>query len=410
MTDIAEDNTNAQPDITLHWFLPTYGDSRGITAGGHGSGFHLTEREADLDYLTQLSLAAESNGFESVLTPTGLWCDDAWITTAALIARTSRLKFLVALRPGLVSPTIIAQQALAFQKLSNNRLLLNVVVGGEDAEQRAFGDHATKEQRYARAKETLDVVNELWTTEDETTYDGEYINIADAKLRALPEVTPPIYFGGSSPAGIDVSAQTANVYLTWGEPVEAAQAKIEKVKEKADSYGRTLDYGIRLHVIARPKSEDAWRVAQDLLDQLDPNEVARIQKGLARSQSEGQRRMTDLHGQGEGFHSGTDAKDLEIAPNLWAGVGLVRGGAGTALVGSYEEVATRIREYQAAGFSHFILSGYPHLEESFHVGEGVIPALQQQGATVKNRPSRNNDNASGVGTSNSASTPFAPLK
>ena len=355
--------TTQQSELTLHWFLPTYGDSRGITSGGHGSGFHRTQRVANLDYLTQLALAAESNGFESVLTPTGLWCDDAWIATAALIARTSRLKFLVALRPGLVSPTIIAQQALTFQQLSNNRLLLNVVVGGEDAEQRSFGDRLTKDQRYVRAQETLDVLQELWTTEDEVTYDGEYINIADARLKELPEQTPPIYFGGSSAAGIDVSSRTADVYLTWGEPVEPARAKIDKVRASASEHGRELEYGIRLHIIARPTADEAWRVAQELLDQLDPAEVSRIQQGLGRSQSEGQRRMTELHGSGSSFHSGADAHDLEIASNLWTGVGLVRGGAGTALVGSYEEVAARIRDYQEAGFDHFILSGYPALHD-----------------------------------------------
>lgn len=316
--------------ITLHWFLPTYGDSRGITAGGHGSGFHSGSRTAYLDYLSQIALAAERNGFESVLTPTGLWCEDAWITTAALLSRTSKLKFLVAIRPGQVSPTIIAQQGAAFQKFSNNRLLINVVVGDEDHEQRAFADYSSKEEHYHKADETLEIIDHLWNSAEPLNFQGEFLSVENAVLKEQPEASPPIYFGGSSQLGIEIAAQHSDVYLTWGEPAEKLEEKLARVRAEADKRNRELDYGIRLHVIARPTEDEAWSVAQNLLDQLDQEEVARIQEGLARSQSEGQRRMTELHGQGAAFTAGADARSLEIAPNLWAGVGLVRGGAGTA--------------------------------------------------------------------------------
>lgn len=374
--------------ITLHWFLPTYGDSRGITAGGHGSGFHTGSRPADLDYLTQIALAAEHNGFESMLTPTGLWCEDAWITTAALISRTSKLKFLVAIRPGQVSPTIIAQQGAAFQKFSDNRLLVNVVVGGEDHEQRAFADYSSKEERYHKADETLEIIDHLWSSPEPLNFQGEFLSVDDAVLKEQPEVSPPIYFGGSSQLGIEIAARRANVYLTWGEPAEKVSEKLDRVRAVAAQNQRELDYGIRLHIIARETEAEAWEVAQRLLDQLDPEEVARIQAGLARSQSEGQRRMTELHGQGSAFSAGADARTLEIAPNLWAGVGLVRGGAGTALVGSYEQVAQAILRYRDIGLDHFILSGYPHLEETYHVGEGVVPELLKLGVAVKNHENR----------------------
>lgn len=373
-------------NITLHWFLPTYGDSRAIMAGGHGTTGHYGEREADLGYLTQLALAAESNGFESVLVPTGLWCEDAWIATAALIGATKRLGFLVAARPSLVSPTVIAQQAATFQKLSNGRLKLNVVIGGEDHEQRSFGDHRTKEERYAMGDEALTVIEHLLTSPEPITLHGKHIDVENAVLSRRPANAPEIFFGGSSPAGIEVAAKHAGVYLTWGERPADVQQKIERARTAAAAHGRELDYGIRLHIIARETEDEAWAEAQRLIDGLDPEVVAQIQGGLARSQSEGQRRMTALHGQGGAFHRGTDARDLEIAPNLWSGIGLVRGGAGTALVGSYEQVAERIGEYFDAGLGHFILSGYPHLEEAFHVGEGVVPALQRLGYGVKNRP------------------------
>ncbi|WBT08798.1 LLM class flavin-dependent oxidoreductase [Corynebacterium sp. SCR221107] len=379
-----DNNAHTSNQVTLHWFLPTYGDSRGITSGGHGAGFHTGTRDVDLDYLTQIALAAERNGFESVLTPTGLWCEDAWITTAALISRTSKLKFLVATRPGQISPTIIAQQAAAFQKFSGNRLAINIVVGGEDHEQRAFADFSTKEQRYLTAADSLTILDHLFHDEEPYSYDGSYLKSENALLKQRPEVAPPIYFGGSSELGIRVAAGHANVYLTWGEPLAAAQEKIERVRAQAAEIGRELEYGIRLHIIARPTEDEAWAVAQRLLDGIDPEEVEKIQQGLARSQSEGQRRMTQLHQQGRGFSRGQSARVLEIEENLWAGVGLVRGGAGTALVGSYEQVAAAIKRYHDAGFGHFVLSGYPHLEEIYYVSEGVVPALQRRGIGVKN--------------------------
>lgn len=371
--------------VTLHWFLPTYGDSRAIMSGGHGSGHETGEREGTLDYLTQMALAAESQGMESMLVPTGLSCEDAWVAAAALIPQTKRLKFLIAIRPGLVSPTIIAQQAATFQNLSGNRLLLNVVVGGEDHEQRAFGDESTKEERYRRAGEVLQITDQLWNSAEEITFRGEHTSVENAALRVRPEVSPQIFFGGSSQPGIEVAAQRADVYLTWGEPPAQAKAKIDRVAALAQTEHRELEYGIRFHIIARPTSAEAWAAAQGLLDSIDPAEVKRIQDGLARSQSEGQRRMSELHQQGNGYQAGTDAHELEIAPNLWAGVGLIRGGAGTALVGSYDEVAQRIAEYREVGFEHFILSGYPNLEETFQVGEGVVPALQRLGVDVANR-------------------------
>ncbi|WP_426721520.1 LLM class flavin-dependent oxidoreductase [Corynebacterium auriscanis] len=371
-------------DITLHWFLPTQGDARNIVGGGHGSGRPGGQREASLEYLTQIARAAEYNGFESVLTPTGQWCYDSWLTTASLISATSRLKFLIAFRPGLVSPTLIAQQAQTFQHFSNNRLNLNVVIGGEDAEQRAFGDHLTKQQRYTRADEALEIYKGLVTGAAPVNFNGEYNSIENAELAETPEIAPQVFFGGSSPEGIAVAAKHADVYLTWGEPVDRVKNKLDRVRTAARTHGRKLEFGIRLHVLARPTEEEAWAEAQLLLDHIDPEEVRRVQTALAKSQSEGQRRMSDLHGRGSVFHAGADARSLEITPNLWAGVGLVRGGAGTSLVGSYDQVADRIAEYQSIGLTHFILSGYPHLEEAFYVGEGVVPALLKRELTVTN--------------------------
>lgn len=364
--------------LRFHWFLPTYGDSRNLMAGGHGSSMS-GDRPATLRYLKQIGAAAEANGFEAVLTPTGAWCEDAWLTTAMLVETTETLKFLVALRPGVMSPTLAAQMASTFQWQSQGRLLLNVVTGGESHEQRAYGDFLDKEQRYARCGEFLDVIRRLWAGTGPVDFKGEYIQVEGAQLQRIPDPVPPIFFGGSSPAAGTIASQFADTYLTWGEPPAAVAAKIAWIRDLAEVQGRKLDYGIRLHVISRDTSEQAWAEADRLLSALDPATIENAQQSLARSESEGQRRMRGLHGGGAAYEQSGDARSLEVAPNLWAGVGLVRGGAGTALVGSHEEVADRIAEYAALGLDHFVLSGYPHLEEAFQFGEGVRPILERRG-------------------------------
>ncbi|MCW2791300.1 MAG: ssuD 1 [Nocardioides sp.] len=363
--------------VKLHWFLPTYGDSRLIVGGGHGTpaGVAHSDRDASIDYLGSIVRAAESFGFTGALIPTGAWCEDAFITAALLARETTSLAFLVAFRPGLVSPTLSAQMAATFARHAPGRLLLNVVVGGEAHEQRAFGDHLDKDARYERCDEFLDVVRRLWTGET-VTLDGKHIQVEEASLATLPNPVPPLYFGGSSAAAGPVAARHADVYLTWGEPPELVREKIAWMRELAEAEGRAVRFGLRIHTLSRDSSEEAWRHAQWLLDGLDPETIAASQAALRASESTGQQRMSSLRG---GRTSYTSAHELEVSPNLWTGVGLVRGGAGTALVGSHEEVADRIEEYHRLGIDEVILSGYPHVEEAYWFGEGVMPVLRRRG-------------------------------
>jgi alkanesulfonate monooxygenase len=247
--------------------------------------------------------------------------------------------------------------------------MLNIVTGGDAIEQRRFGDWADHDQRYARTDEFLSVLRGAWSGEP-YDLDGDHYRVAEATTLAPPDPAPPIYFGGSSDAALPVAARHADVYLTWGEPPAQVAEKIGRVRKLADELERPIRFGIRLHAITRDTPEEAWGVAQRLLDGLDPDEVATAQAVLRTSQSVGQQRMLALHA-----GAGSTAADLEISPNLWAGIGLVRGGAGTALVGSHEQVAERITEYHDLGIDEFVLSGYPHLEEAYQVGEGVLPLL-----------------------------------
>ena len=368
--------------VVVHWFLPTNGDSRSDLSLGNAVGVRGsraredgTSRAPDIAYIGQVARSAEQLGFRAALTPTSSWCEDAWILTAGLTQVTTRLRFLVAFRPGLQSPTLAAQMAATYQRMSGDRLLLNAVTGGDDAEQRRFGDHLDKAARYARTGEFLHIVRELWSGEA-VHFHGEHYYVEDAQLHAQAR-WPDVYFGGSSTEAIEVAAEHADVYLTWGEPPAAVAEKLDRVRTAATAHGRELRSGIRLHAITRDASEEAWAEADRLLAGLDPQAIARAQASQRGSQSEGQRRMTALH----------DGRldDLEVSPNLWAGVGLVRGGAGTALVGSHEEVADRIEEYHRLGIDEFILSGYPHLEEAYRVGEGVLPVLSRRGLLDQDR-------------------------
>ncbi|MFE9810622.1 LLM class flavin-dependent oxidoreductase [Streptomyces sp. NPDC005548] len=369
--------------VRLHWFLPTGGDGRTLVDRHAYSGNTLDPsrrpsgvRAPDIAYLAQIAKAAEQLGFEAVLTPTGTLCEDAWLTTVALAQHTERLKFLVAFRPGVISPTLAAQMAATFQRVTRGRLLLNVVTGGDSAEQRRFGDHLGHDQRYARTDEFLSVVRGVWSGRP-YDFDGAHYQVEGGLTALPPDPLPEIFFGGSSPAAGPVAARRADVYLTWGETPAQVKEKTDWIRGLAEREGRTVRFGIRLHTISRDSSAEAWATANRLLDDLDGDTVAAAQAALGRSESVGQQRMLALHG---GSRAG-----LEISPNLWAGVGLVRGGAGTALVGSHAEVADRIEEYHALGIEHFVLSGYPHLEEAYWFGEGVIPILGSRGLLSRTR-------------------------
>ena len=355
--------------VHVHWFLPTTGDSREIV----GFGPTVGRRAPDIDYLSQVARASDQLGYEAVLTPTGTWCEDSWLVTAALSRETTRLKFLVAFRPGLISPTLAAQQASTFQRMSRGRVLLNIVTGGDAVEQRRFGDWLDHDRRYERTAEFITVLHGAWSGEP-FDFHGQHYEVAGASTAKPPDPIPDIFFGGASPAAQQVAADHADVYLTWGEPPDQVADRIDHLRSLAERSGRRLRFGIRLHVISRDRSADAWAVTERMLEAMPDDMVALAQSQFAQGDSVGQQRMAALHG--------GNRDKLVVSPNLWAGFGLVRSGAGTALVGSHEEVAERIAEYHQLGIDHFILSGQPHLEEAYWFAEGVFPLLRRDGLLV----------------------------
>jgi alkanesulfonate monooxygenase SsuD/methylene tetrahydromethanopterin reductase-like flavin-dependent oxidoreductase (luciferase family) len=280
------------------WFLPTHGDGRHL-------GSTIGARPVSINYLRQIAQAADDLGYFGALLPTGRSCEDSCVIASALAPSTERLKFLVAVRPGLQSPTLAA-------RMTATRLF----------------------------------------------------------FPSAQQPGPPLYFGGSSAAAIDVAAEAIDKYLTWGEPPRQVAEKIAPVAARASQLGRQITFGIRLHVIVRETNDEAWKAADDLIRHASDEMIAAAQAIFARMDSVGQRRMAELH-QGR-------RDKLEISPNLWAGVGLLRGGAGTALVGDPPTVAAHMKEYMALGIDTFIMSGYPHLEEAYRFAELVFPLLPLQ--------------------------------
>ncbi|MFC0558877.1 FMNH2-dependent alkanesulfonate monooxygenase [Halalkalibacter alkalisediminis] len=347
--------------MKILWFIPTHGDGRylGSTKGG---------RPVTFSYLKQIAQAVDHLGYYGALLPTGVSCEDSWVTASSLISVTERMKFLVAVRPGLISPSVAARMAATLDRLSNGRLLINVVTGGDPVELAGDGLHLPHDQRYKLTDEFLHVWREIMSGKI-SDFKGEHFQFVGSEI-AFPPIQkpyPPLYIGGSSDAAINVTAQHIDVFLTWGEPPAQVAEKIEKVKQVAKKTGRTVRFGIRLHVIVRETEEEAWLAADRLISELTEGDIEAAQKVFSRFDSVGQKRMTALN---KGNRNG-----LEISPNLWAGVGLVRGGAGTALVGSADVVAKRMREYEKLGIDTFILSGYPHLEEAYQVAELLFPKL-----------------------------------
>ena len=365
-------DTNTPLDFL--WFIPSSGD-------GAYLGSDDLARPTDPGYFREIATAVDRLGYSGVLIPVGAACEESFVLAANLAAVTEKLKFLVAVRPGTATPAYYARLASTLDRVSNGRLLLNIVVGGSATELAGDGIFLPHDERYDHADEFFKVFNALLET-GAANLDGKYIQAHEARL-GLPPVQqprPPLYFGGSSDAAIDFASGIIDKYLTWGEPPAQVAEKIAAVRKAAAVHGREVTFGIRLHFIVRETDDEAWEAADRLISKLSDETIAAAQDVLHKqSDSVGQARMNALH-------NGRRNK-LEVSPNLWAGIGLVRSGAGTALVGSAQTVAARLKEYQDLGIDTVIASGYPHLEEAYRVSELLFPEIGLGGPRNALRPS-----------------------
>lgn len=357
MKKLTNDNLN------IFWFLPT--------AGGDGRYLGKSEigRRSTNAYLRQIATTAEYLGYDGLLIPTGSGNLDPIVTAASLATVTNKIKLLVALRHTATGgPTVFARQTATLDEALNGRLLFNVVPG-------AWPDDRAREGIFQSHDERYESADEFWTIwkkimEGETVnFKGKFYEVEGARAlySGIQKPYPALFFGGSSSSAHNFAAKHIDTYLSWGEPPELFAQKIADVKEKAALLGREVRFGLRLQVIVRETEEEAWAAAQLLISRLDEETIKAAQERQKSSDSVGQARINALHG--------GDINNLVIGPNLWAGVGLVRSGAGTALVGNPEQIAARIKEYVDLGADTFVFSGYPNLEESIRFAELVFPLL-----------------------------------
>lgn len=266
--------TQSDAALDLFWFLPTGGD-------GPYLGSDVGHRPAEFGYLREIAVAADRLGFGGALLPTGNNCLDGWITGASLAPATERLKFLLALRPGVLTPALAARQSAALDRISNGRLLLNIVTGGLPKELAGDGILLDHDARYEQTDEFLTIWRGLFN--GGIDFAGRHLTARHARLGQFDSVQkphPPLWFGGSSPAAIEVAARHVDTYLTWAEPPAQVAEKLATARARAAALGRRLEYGLRVHLIVRETDAEAWQAADRLISRLSDATIAAAQRRL----------------------------------------------------------------------------------------------------------------------------------
>jgi alkanesulfonate monooxygenase len=334
------------------------------------------QRVTDLAYLRQIAGATEQAGFDGALLATVAGGADPWGLATHLAASTRRMKFIVAQYAGVIAPLWLAQMAASLDQASDGRAVINIITGGDHNAQ-ALGNFLDHDDRYALADEYWGVFRRIMAGE-RVDFVGKHIRVRGAQLM-MNAVQPRIelMFGGSSPAALQIAAKHCDTWLTLGLPPPQVAEKIAAVRMLADAQGRRLRYGVRLHVIVRETEAEAWRQAQWLYDHMDRPAIERHMARMRNIDAEkvtGQAEMARLADLGA--EPPEDARAFEVYPHLWSGIGLVRIGPGTAIVGDPGQVVDMLRQYEAAGAEVFILSGYPHIEEAYRFADLVMPRLR----------------------------------
>ena len=307
---------------------------------------------------------AEAQGFRNILCPSSYQVgQDTLSFVAGCAPITEKINLLAAVRCGEMQPIMLARTIATLDHMLEGRLTVNIISSDFP------GEKADSAFRYQRSREVVEILKQAWT-QDEINYQGQVYNFSGLTTDpAKPYQTggPLLYFGGYSPAALELCGQHCDVYLMWPEPKEQIAERMRAVNAVAESYERILDYGLRVHVIVRDTEQEAREYAQHLVSKLEDDAGRAIRERALDSTSLGvahQAKNRDLADM-EGF----------VEPHLWTGVGRARSGCGAAIVGSTDQVLSELEAYQKMGIRAFILSGYPHMEECEHFGTRVMPQL-----------------------------------
>jgi alkanesulfonate monooxygenase len=352
-----------QAPLEFGWFLPTSGDT---TCYGDRSKF--IQPSAEL--FDRVILAAEAAGFEYFLVPVAATCWEAWISSAMAIAKTKRIKALVAARPGYVSPVQLAKMAATFDQLSGGRLAVNLIAGQSEAEARAEGITMAKEDRYALMDEDVSIMKALWTARGSVDFEGRFHTLKGARISPQPlqQPYPRFYLGGGSAEAWELSAKHSDIHLFWGDTPERIAANMTTIRNMAARYGRaeTIGFGMRLQILCRETETEAWDAAHELVRDVTEAQTRFIRTHYASSAANQRvQQLAREHG------------DL-IGPHLWTGVTRVRPGAGIVVVGNPVQCADTLQQFIDLGCTSFCLSGYLHDEEATRFARWVRPLLAER--------------------------------
>ncbi len=355
----------ATGDVEFGWFVPTYGD-----------GASLTDRSTMVppsnELFVRVARAAEDAGFEYLLVPVAFACWEAWISTAMLVPQTSKIDMLVAARPGVIAPTMMAKMISTFDQLSQGRVRINLIAGGGVTESRADGVYLDHDERYELMDETVTLMKRCWTERRPLNFEGKHVKVEGADVRPKPyqEPHPPFYIGGVSPAAVDVGARHADVYLFWSNTIDQIAADMDQVRLVAAQHGRAeqLRFGLRSHVLVRETAEEARQAVGRLIAEAT-DRMREVRQDSMGNQSEADARMREVA-------SASADQDYWLSDTLWAGITTIRHGAGVTIVGSAEQVIDTIQDFIDLGITSFCLSGYPHDDEAARFGELVMPAFR----------------------------------
>ncbi len=318
------------------------------------------------DHCSDIVKTAEAQGFRNILCPSSYQVgQDTLSFVAGCAPITDKINLLAAVRCGEMQPIMLARTIATLDHMLQGRLTVNIISSDFP------GEKADSAFRYQRSREVVEILKQAWT-QDEINHDGQvyqFHGVTTAPAKPYQQNGGPLmYFGGYSPDALELCGQHCDVYLMWPETKDELAGRMRAVHAVADRYGRTLDYGLRVHMIVRDTEAEAREYARELVSKLDDEQGRAIREraldagSLGVSHQAKNREMADM----DGF----------IEPHLWTGVGRARSGCGAALVGSADQVLSEIEAYQKMGIRAFIFSGYPHIEEAEHFGRLVMPHLK----------------------------------
>lgn len=318
------------------------------------------------EHCSDIVKAAEGHGFRNILCPSSYQVgQDTLSFVAGCAPVTERINFLAAIRCGEMHPVMLARTVATLDHMLKGRLTLNVISSDFP------GEVADSAYRYRRSHEVVQILRQAWER-DEIEYDGDIYKIS--KLSADPARPyqqnggPLLYFGGYSPDALELCGAHCDVYLMWPEPKETIAQRMRDAHARAEAHGRTLDYGLRVHMIVRDTEAEAREYAEYIASKLDDEYGKLIRERAHDSISLGVAHQARARELADKFGY--------VERHLWTGVGRARSGCGAAMVGSVDQVMSEIEAYQKMGIRAFIFSGYPHLEEAGHFGTKVLPNLK----------------------------------